>query len=89
MTVRKRIVVSGRVQGVFFRDSARREGERLGIAGSARNLHDGTVEVIAEGDEGAVDQLVEWCTSGPSHADVTDVDVTDEQPQGTTGFSTG
>jgi acylphosphatase len=88
MTVRKRIVVSGRVQGVFFRDSARREATRLGISGSARNMPDGTVEVIAEGDEGAVEQLAEWCRSGPSHADVTDVQVTNEEPQGTTGFST-
>jgi acylphosphatase len=88
MTVRKRIVVSGRVQGVFFRDSARQEAQRLGISGSARNMPDGTVEVIAEGDGGAVDHLAEWCRSGPSHADVTDVRVTDEEPQGTTGFST-
>jgi acylphosphatase len=89
MTVRKRIVVTGRVQGVFFRDSARQEASRLGISGSARNLSDGTVEVIAEGDSGAVDQLIEWCRSGPSHADVTDVDVMEEEPQGASGFSTG
>jgi acylphosphatase len=89
VTVRKRIVVSGRVQGVFFRDSARQEAARLGIGGSARNMPDGTVEVIAEGDESAVDQLIEWCRSGPSYADVDDVSVGDEQPQGTKGFSTG
>jgi acylphosphatase len=89
MTVRKRIVVSGRVQGVFFRDSARNEASRLGIAGSARNMPDGTVEVVAEGDEDAVNQLIEWCRSGPSHADVEDVQVTDEEPEGASGFSTG
>ena len=81
--------MSGRVQGVFFRDSARREAERLGVAGSARNLADGTVEIIAEGDEGAVESLMEWARSGPSHADVDSVDVTAEEPQGASGFSTG
>ncbi len=89
MTVRRRILVSGRVQGVFFRDSARQEAERLGISGAARNLDDGRVEVIAEGDEDAVDSLIEWCRSGPSHADVDDVQTEDEEPQGASGFSTG
>jgi acylphosphatase len=88
VAVRRRILVSGRVQGVFFRDSCRQEAERLGIAGSARNLGDGRVEVIAEGDEGAVDRLAEWCRSGPSYADVTDVSVENEEPQGISGFRT-
>ncbi|MET0768935.1 MAG: acylphosphatase [Solirubrobacteraceae bacterium] len=55
--VRRRIVAAGRVQGVWFRDSTRREAARLGVAGSARNLPDGTVEVVAEGEPGAVDRL--------------------------------
>lgn len=88
MTVRKRVLVSGRVQGVFFRDSARREAEREGLDGSARNLDDGRVEVILEGDEEAVDRVIAWCSAGPDHANVDSVDVTDEEPAGTTGFST-
>lgn len=77
MSVAKRILVSGRVQGVFYRDSCRREASRLGLSGSARNLDDGRVEVTAAGDEGAVDRLVEWCKRGPSHASVDSVDVED------------
>ncbi len=88
MATAKRILVSGRVQGVFYRDSCRREAERLGISGSARNLADGRVEVIAEGDDEALRQLVEWCRSGPSHADVDSVDVSDAKPRGATGFAT-
>ena len=60
----------------------------MGLAGSARNLDDGRVEVVAEGSPDAVDRLIEWCKTGPSHADVDSVDVTDQEPQGTTGFST-
>ena len=89
MTVRKRVLVSGRVQGVFFRDSARREAQREGLGGSARNLDDGRVEVVLEGDEAAVDRLIAWCSAGPDHADVDSVEVVDEEPAGTTGFSTG
>ena len=88
MTVRKRVLVSGRVQGVFFRDSARKEAQSQGLGGSARNLDDGRVEVVLEGEEEAVERMIEWCHSGPDHADVDAVEVTDEQPSGTTGFST-
>ncbi len=89
MSVAKRILVSGRVQGVFYRDSCRQEAERLGLTGSARNLDDGRVEVIAEGDERTVQELIDWCRSGPSHADVDDVEVTETNPTGKSGFSTG
>ncbi|MDQ5815183.1 MAG: acylphosphatase [Actinomycetota bacterium] len=88
MTVRRRVLVSGRVQGVFFRDSARREALREGLGGSARNLDDGRVEVILEGDEDAVDRVIAWCSAGPDHADVDSVDVTEEDPAGAAGFST-
>lgn len=84
---RKRVVVSGRVQGVFFRDSCRREASRLGLAGSAENLPDGSVEVVAEGDARAVEALIDWCRRGPAHAHVSDVHVRDEEPTGETGFS--
>lgn len=84
--VRRRVLVSGRVQGVFFRDSCRQTAGEHGVAGSAANLPDGCVEIILEGEPDAVDAVVEWCRSGPSHADVDGVDVTDESPLGLSGF---
>lgn len=81
-----RIRVSGRVQGVFYRDSCRREAERLGVRGSARNEADGTVTVEAEGEPAAVDALVAWCRQGPPGARVTGVEVEDVAPRGVTGF---
>jgi len=85
--VRRRLVAAGRVQGVWFRDSTRREAARLGVAGSARNLPDGTVEVIAEGESGAVDRLESFVRAGPGHAEVDHVEVTDEPPEGLRGFT--
>jgi acylphosphatase len=75
--MRKRILVSGRVQGVFFRASCRQEADRLGAKASARNLPDGRVEVIVEGDETALDELIAWCRRGPPHARVEEIEVTD------------
>ncbi len=86
MTVRRRVVVSGRVQGVFFRDTCRRVAQQAGVAGSASNRRDGTVEVILEGDEEAVDRVISWCRRGTEHARVEGVDVRDEEPQGVEGF---
>ena len=86
--VRRRVIASGRVQGVFFRDSTRREAERAGVAGWSRNLPDGTVECVFEGGEDAVDRLVAFVRSGPGHAEVDRVEVLDEAPQGLRGFST-
>ena len=86
MSVAKRVIVSGRVQGVFFRDSCRQEANRLGVSGSAQNLPDGTVEVFAEGDQDAVNALIRWCKEGPSHAEVDSVDVSDVEPSGKSGF---
>lgn len=85
--VRRRLLVSGRVQGVFFRDGARREARSAGVAGEARNLPDGRVEVVLEGEAGAVEDVVEWCRRGPPGAVVTDVAVADEPPEGLSGFS--
>ena len=85
---RKRVVVHGRVQGVFFRDSTRREAERRGIAGSARNTSDGTVEAVFEGDDEAVARMVDWVREGPGRADVDRVEVSDEEPEGLNGFET-
>ena len=84
--VRRRVVVEGRVQGVFFRDSCRREAVAAGLAGWARNLHDGRVEVMIEGPRAAVDRMVAWCRSGPSRARVTEVHVSDEEPEGLHDF---
>jgi acylphosphatase len=78
--------VTGRVQGVWFRESCREVANRLGVTGSVRNRADGRVEVIAEGGPSEVEALVAWCRSGPPAADVTDVVVTDERPEGLTGF---
>jgi acylphosphatase len=85
--VRRRILVDGRVQGVWFRDSANREAASLGIAGSARNLHDGRVELVAEGPSDKVDQFVAWAHAGPPRAVVTSVSVEDETPSGQRGFT--
>jgi acylphosphatase len=87
--VRRRAIVSGRVQGVFFRDGARREAAALGLAGSARNLPDGTVEVVVEGPPADVSALVDWLHRGTPQARVVDVAVSDEEPEGLAGFRVG
>jgi len=78
--------VSGRVQGVFFRDSIRRLAEQHGVAGWVRNTWDGTVEAAFEGEPDAVDRLVDFCREGPSGARVEKVDVSTETPEGLSGF---
>jgi acylphosphatase len=87
MTVRKRVRAHGRVQGVFFRDSIRRDAERAGVAGWARNCTDGTVEAVFEGEPDAVDALVEASRRGPGHASVSRLDVVDEPAEGLSGFA--
>jgi acylphosphatase len=84
--VRCRAVVSGRVQGVFYRASAEREAARLGVAGHARNLPDGRVELVVEGDRAAVEAMLAWARQGPAQAVVTGIEVTDEPPRGTRWF---
>jgi acylphosphatase len=86
VTRRRRVVVTGRVQGVFFRDSCRTQARRAGVAGSVRNREDGRVEAIFEGDDEAVERLVAWCGQGPPGAQVDDVEVHDEAPTGEAGF---
>jgi len=81
--------VHGRVQGVWFRDSTRREAERLGLAGYAINLPDGTVEVLACGASNALDELAGWLQSGPPMASVTRVDVRDSDAGESDGFRIG
>ena len=84
--IRVRVVVSGDVQGVWFRESCRREAERRGVAGWVTNRYDGTVEAVFEGEDAAVAQVVAWCRIGPPRADVTGVDVRQERPEGLVGF---
>jgi acylphosphatase len=85
--VRRRVVVRGHVQGVFFRDSVRRLAERHGVSGSVTNRWDGAVEAVFEGSADAVERLVAFCREGPRGARVDEVEVTDEAPVGETGFS--
>lgn len=86
MTIRRRLLVSGRVQGVFYRDSCRRKAEEEGIGGSARNLDDGRVEVILEGDDDAVERMMKWCRQGSDAAWVKSVEVEEQEPQGESSF---
>lgn len=83
---RKRVIVSGRVQGVFFRDTARQRAESAGVSGWIRNTPEGAVEAVFEGEPEAVDELVDFCRRGPSRAEVASVDVEEEQPEGLSRF---
>ena len=76
--IRARVVVSGRVQGVYFRASARDMARRCGIFGWVRNRPDGAVEALAEGEEAAVQAFITWCHEGPAGAYVTNVQVVRE-----------
>ena len=80
--VRAVILISGKVQGVFFRASAQSEAMGLGLTGEARNLPDQRVEVIAEGERRAVQELLDWCHRGPPQAQVEQVDVRWSAPRG-------
>ncbi len=80
------MVVHGRVQGVFFRDSTRDEADRQGVAGWVSNRDDGAVEAVFEGDPSAVRAMVDFCREGPSRADVDEVEETEEEPEGLSSF---
>jgi acylphosphatase len=84
--VRRRVVVRGNVQGVFFRDSCSREASSRGVAGWVTNRPDGAVEAVFEGEPDAVDALVDFCRRGPRGADVRSVDESSEEPEGLSGF---
>jgi acylphosphatase len=85
--IRRRIVVNGYVQGVFFRDSVRRLAVRSEVDGWIRNNPDGSVEAVFEGEPEAVERLVSFCRQGPRGADVDSVDVHEEDVAGLEGFS--
>jgi acylphosphatase len=84
--VRYRVLISGRVQGVFFRDTCRRKAEEYGVAGWVRNLPDGRVEAVFEGLPGDVRRLLEWVRHGPRLAHVQDVAIELEPPEGLGAF---
>jgi acylphosphatase len=84
--VRRHVRATGRVQGVFFRESTRREAQRRGVGGWVRNCADGSVEAVFEGTPDAVAALVDFTRAGPGHAQVAAVDVQPEPPEGLRGF---
>jgi acylphosphatase len=84
--VRRRVVVRGHVQGVFFRGTTRREAQRRGVAGWVSNRPDGTVEAVFEGPPDAVQAMIDFCKSGPRGADVGQVETSEEPPEGLRGF---
>jgi acylphosphatase len=83
---RRHVVVKGDVQGVFFRDSTRERARSRGVAGWVSNRSDGSVEAVFEGDEDGVESMVRFCREGPRQAEVRDVDVSEEEPEGLEGF---
>ena len=85
--VARKVVVHGLVQGVFFRDTTRRQADALGVSGWVRNEYDGTVRIHAEGPVAAVDALVAWAHRGPPYASVERVEVSATEPEGHTGFA--
>jgi acylphosphatase len=85
--IRRRLVVHGYVQGVFFRESVRRLAQQRGVCGWVANRYDGTVEAVFEGDPDAVERLVDFCRAGPRGARVDAVDVSEEEPEQLSGFA--
>ncbi len=84
--VRRRVVVQGRVQGVFFRDSMRERATAHGVAGWVCNRADGAVEAVLEGPPEAVERVIRFAETGPSHAEVEGLEVSEEEPEGLSGF---
>lgn len=82
MIVRAHVYVSGRVQGVFFRENTRRLAQKMGVTGWVRNLPDGRVEAVFEGEKEAVRKMIEFCKRGPPAARVDDVEIIWEKPRG-------
>lgn len=85
-TIRRRFLVSGKVQGVFFRDAAKAQADMLGLKGWAKNLDNGKVEIVTEGDATAIERFSRWAREGSTHARVTGVEATTEAPEGLGSF---
>jgi acylphosphatase len=86
--IRRRVLVQGHVQGVFFRETTRRRAQVARVNGWIRNNADGSVEAVFEGEPDAVERLVSFCREGPRGARVEWVDVSAEEPEGLAGFAT-
>ena len=84
--VRAHVFVSGKVQGVYYRATTRDRAREAGVDGWVRNLDDGRVEAVFEGEEGAVETMVEWCHTGSPRAEVDSVEVEYESPEAESGF---
>jgi acylphosphatase len=84
--IRRRVVVHGFVQGVFFRDTVRRHAQTRGVSGWVRNNPDGTVEAVFEGEPSEVERLIDLCRTGPRGARVDDIEIHEEEPEGMRGF---
>ena len=87
--IRRRVIVHGRVQGVFFRDTIRRMAQSRGVSGWVRNNPDGTVEAAFEGSPESVESMIRFSHEGPRGAQVERVEVFDEKPEGLEGFRIG
>jgi len=87
MSIRRRVVAHGRVQGVFFRDETSRRAETGGVAGWVSNRSDGAVEAVFEGEPDAVESMLRFTREGPGRARVDDLEVVEEEPEGLSGFS--
>jgi acylphosphatase len=87
--IRRRVIVHGRVQGVFFRDTTRQRARSRGVSGWVRNNPDGTVEAAFEGESDDVEAMVRFCEQGPRGASVERIEVFEEEPEGLEAFSVG
>ncbi len=87
MVVLKQLIITGKVQGVFYRASAVNEAQRLGVNGEVWNMPDGSVGLIAEGQAEAVNALITWCYKGPERAKVENVEITDGELRGYKNFT--
>ena len=80
MGSRVNVIISGRVQGVWFRASTKEKADQLGINGWVRNTSDGNVEAVFEGDEETIQKMLDWCHQGPQYARVENVKITKQEP---------
>lgn len=84
--IHREIIVRGKVQGVYYRATARSVGVRLGLTGTVKNDPDGSVRIVAEGAQPALDEFISWCRTGPTGATVTELDITEGPLENIDGF---
>jgi acylphosphatase len=75
MKIKLKVIISGKVQGVFFRVNTKNKAEQFGVNGWVKNTSDGKVEAVFEGDENKIYEMIEWCSKGPSNSKVTKIDI--------------